>query len=398
MESGAARMKRKIPGYFFLTPVWGEEFTRLYTETAIPAQLALGNLPVIGREPHAKYVIYTTPDDAEVIRSAKVFKYLAGIIPVVFQFISEEIITRYQTQRDCFRRGVVMADEAGAAIIFLKPDVVFAEGSFSTLKRLAESGRDVVFVPGIRTVKQDVARILRDQYQHDGVIRVVPRDLMRIALGHLHPLAYSSFWDQGQGGLVPGNLYWWVGTEGITARCFHLHPLFVYPQRKNAIFFGTEDDDYPSAACPDVSRDYVITDSDELLMIELSDPDRLSSSRLRKGSVADTAMWAEHHANARHRRLLDFSLRMHAGIRDYEAWKKAEKNAELVANAIKTRLRRPAWRLLLSLDWGLVHRMLRRELDRRLAAANSFDGTSRWSLSPMALLQSLRRAIKRELR
>jgi hypothetical protein len=385
-------MKRKIPGYYFLTPVWGREFTRLYIETAIPAQLAPGNLPAIGREPHAKYVIYTTPGDAEAIRSAKVFKSLAETIPIVFHFITEEIIERYQTQGDCFRRGVAMAEEAGAAILFLKPDLVFAEGSFATLKRLAESGHDVVFVPGIRTLKQDVADTLRRHYQKDDIIRVAPRDLMRVALSHLHPLAYSSFWDEGQGGLVPANLFWRVGTEGVAARCFHLHPLLVYPQCKNAIFFGTEDDDYPSAACPDATHDYVVTDSDELLVIELSDPGHLIPTKLRKGSVADAALWAERYANPRHRRLFDLSLRMHAGIRNQEAWNRAEKSAEQVANVIKARLRRPAWRLLLSPDWSFVYRMLRRELERRLAAANNFDGASKWSF--LGLLKSARRAVK----
>jgi len=391
-------MNRKIPGYYFLTPVWGREFTRLFTETAIPAQLAPGNLPAIGSEPHAKYVIYTTPADAGAIRSAKVFKSLAATIPVVFQFISEEIIAPYETQADCFRRGVAMAEEAGAAIIFLKPDLVFAEGSFATLKRLAESGRDVVFVPGIRTLKPHVAGTLRSHYQSDDIIRVAPRDLMRIALGHLHPLAYSSFWQEKQGDLVPANLYWRVGTEGIAARCFHLHPLLVYPQRKHSIFFGTEDDDYPSAACPDASRDYVVTDSDELSVVELSDPNSSSSTGLRKGSVADAALWAEQYANARHRRLLDFRVRMHTGIRDHEAWNRAEKSAEQVASAINARLRRPAWRLLLSPDSSVLRRMLRRELDRRLAAANSGDGPSRWSFSPMILLRSLRRALRTGLR
>ena len=43
-------------------------------------------------------------------------------------------------------------------------------------------------------------------------------------------------------------------------RCFHLHPLMVKPQGPLAEFKSTIDDDLALRACPDSSRDYVVTD------------------------------------------------------------------------------------------------------------------------------------------
>src|SRR4051812_46032270 len=82
---------RKIPGYFFLTPVWGREYTRLYVDVVIPAQLAAGNLPVFRNDPLSRYIIYTTADDANAIRASAAFRALSEIIAPIIEIIDEEI-------------------------------------------------------------------------------------------------------------------------------------------------------------------------------------------------------------------------------------------------------------------------------------------------------------------
>ena len=295
-------------------PVWGPEYTQLFLDVAIPAQLAEGNLPAFHGDPQSKYIIYTTSVDAETIRSSPTFRQLTGIIPTVIECMDEAINAPkavHDKASECFRRGISAADEIGAAIIFLCPDLVFADGSFATLKERAQAGWDVVGTTGIRTRKHAVSFHLRTQYQIGSAIKIMPRDLMRIALEDLHPLADLSWWDEGHSDLLPANLYWRAGSDGIVARCFHLHPLLVLPQKKNAAFFQSADGDYVMAACPDSTRDYVVTDSDEILMIELSDENRNIATAMRKGSVADAALFAEQSANCRHRSLFGFTIRMH---------------------------------------------------------------------------------------
>jgi hypothetical protein len=357
----------------FLTPVWGKAYVQLYLDVVIPAQLASRNLPSFKTESGTKYVVFTTREDMETIQSSPVFKVLSTMVPVAFEFVDISITSNHDRMSDCFRRGISAANAAGAAVIFLTPDIVFADGSFETIKRLADSGHDVVFIPAIRTLKYGVANALKDAFRKGQTIEIYPRDLMRVALDNLHPLADSSWWDEGETDLVPANLYWRVGNEGILGRCFHLHPVFVRPQRKNVKFFGTVDDDYCCAACPDTSKDYVVTDSDELLAVELSDPSHYFRTGFRKGSIDDTVAWAEQSTSKRHRLLFDRTIRMHTGIKNEQIWNQAASQANLVASSIKNSLALPLALIFLGGGSQAFRRLVRLAHDKRLELANEPD-------------------------
>jgi len=347
-ESPGVKGRQSV--FYFLTPVWGESYTRLYVDTVIPAQLARGNLAAFRREPGHRYIIYTRPQDADFIRASASYVALNECVPVTFEFISGRVDLVHDMMTECYRRGIAEAENANAAIIFLTPDIVFSAGSFEEIRRISDGSWDVIYIPAIRTMKKAVSATLASSFQKGNVIEIPARQLMRIALDSLHPLVDASWWDEGEGGLLPATVYWRVGDEGIVARCFHLHPICVYPQRKGVKFFGTVDDDYVTAACPDSSRDMVVSDSDQLAAIELSDPGRHAVSRLAKGSVADAARWAEQYTDERHRKLFKVGIRMHTGIGAPEKWLATEKRAIAVASDIESHLERPAWRLLFDAD------------------------------------------------
>jgi hypothetical protein len=366
-------VKQRAKSYYLLTPVWGESYIQLYLEVVIPAQLGAGNLSAFSDNPSNRYVIFTRAADVEHIRASAVYAQLNTIIRVSIELIEEEIRVPHDTMSNCFRRGINEAQAADAAIIFLTPDLVFATGSFAALKRVCEQGADVVYTPGIRTLKQSVSSVLKT-YAQDGRIAVPPRELMRIALDHLHPLADSSWWEEGDGDLVPANIYWRVRNEGLLGRCFHLHPLLVAPQRREPIFFGTVDDDFVPAACPNQTHDYIVTDSDELLAIELSDPARHFLTGFRKGSIDDVVTWAEQFTDSRHRSLFRRQLRLHVGIQNASLWAEAERKAAAVASAIENKLKRSSWSLFMRREMGLLsRRSLRRAQDQKLARANDFN-------------------------
>lgn len=350
--------------YYFLTPVWGDAYTKLFVDIAIPNQLAAG-LTAFHLE--ARYIIFTTQADADTIRSAPVFQELCSVMEVQFVLLDNAAVSTHDRMSACYRRGVAMADHEDAGIVFLTPDMIFAAGSLARIKTVAESGHRAMFVTAIRTLKQQVVAELSHR-------AFAPRRLMRIALNNLHPLAFSSFW-HGNGELLPANLYWLIGNEAILARCFHLHPIYVWPQRKNAVFFGTVDDDFFTAACPDESTDYVVTNSDEFLAIELSDPAHFFHTVYRKGSIAGAAKWAEHFASARHRRLFDRAILLHTGIEESKIARAAYREADQIAAAINERLRAPWYKLLMQSGLPLLGRITRANLDRRLAAANGSDSS-----------------------
>lgn len=361
---------RRPSGFHFMTPVWGEAYIRLLLDIVMPAQLAPGNLPGLRDLDRCRYLIYTTPADAEIIVSAPVYRALSTTIPVQIEFIADQMNVPHDAMSNCYRRGISLADARGAAAVFLTPDLVFSDGAFKRLQDLAGEGCRVVYIAGIRLIKQRAARALQDKFMTGDVIAVGPRDLMAIALQNLHPLAISSFWEEGDDDLIPANLYWRAGEHGILARCFHLHPVLVLPERKHAIFFGTVDDDYVPAACPDPSGDYVSRDSDELLAVELSDLDHHFLTGLRKRSLDDVAYWADMATHGRHRSLLKVPIRLHTGMVDEASWRVAERRSSEVAASIESLLDRPDLRLLWSSPRTLERRLFRRAREKQLQLVN----------------------------
>jgi len=364
-------------GYYFLTPVWGESYTRLFLDICVPALLSPGNLPVFQNDPNSQFIIFTTYEDAQTIRAAPVFKDLSETITVNIEYILAPKphplsgqIPKHDTMSLCHRRGLAMADAADAATLFLNPDLVFADGSFRTVKRLAEEGKDVILVPGIRTIKQTVPRALK-RYQHNNTITVPPRDLMQITLDNLHPVSYSSFWDEGGDDLVAANLYWRAGNEGIVARCYHLHIILIYPQRKNAVFFSTIDADLILTACPDNRYDHVISDSDDFLMIELSDKNQMYLFGIPKASAKGVIDWAEFGAHTRHRQFLQTPIFMRIGDADRGAWQNALKQSDTIVKKLNKGLTRSKLLLILTDRLALAKRMRLYVSYVRLKRANS---------------------------
>jgi len=62
--------------------------------------------------------------------------------------------------------------------------------------------------------------------------------------------------------------------ECLLVRGLYLHPLMVYPRNRNATPFGAIDTDYLINACPDYSDYHVVTDSDEMALVEFSATDK----------------------------------------------------------------------------------------------------------------------------
>jgi hypothetical protein len=316
-------------GLQIIVPVWGEAYTRLFAELCLPTLLAPGNIPALPHRERHVFAIYTTPDDRRIIEAAPAFALLSRTIAVEFHPVRArvgQIINHYDVQSDCFRRAIRRADAANRAMVFLTPDLVMADGSLRGLARIAGTGARAVLGVGIRLDKAPARERLL-AYRADDAIAIVPRDLVRLALGALHPIARAHMFHGESDAIQLSNLYWRVGGEGLVARCFHLHPFLVYPRVKNAPFSNTVDGDYLEAACPDPADAYIITDSDEFSAWELSDADRRVPTIPRTRPLADFLTWVRNKTTPRHRALAGHAIRIHCGMTDAALWQQAERES-----------------------------------------------------------------------
>jgi hypothetical protein len=185
--------------------------------------------------------------------------------------------------------------------------------------------------------------LLRHFYKpEETVLSAAPRELVGVALEHLHPIEKKYYWGEGFS-RFPIHAYWPVNDEGLVARCFYLHPIMVNPLIRGVKPQITVDADYVDLSCPDLSDIYVCRDSDEIACFELTDPDaedlNAATSSTEVSSAWDYARWAVVHANplyTSHMHHWFFQIPIHIHATDFSSdWKKIN----LMSAAIAARVR-----------------------------------------------------------
>jgi hypothetical protein len=333
--------------FIFSTPVWGAGHVGLFLNVGLPSLLAPGNLSGLTGNTENRYLIYTLCEYEKDIRAAPSYQRLTSILAVEIILIQKEIEVPHRTMSDCHIDSLRRAEEVGAAAVFIPPDCVWSDGSMVRLEALSQSGKSVVHVSGVRLDRDGIVPEFAGRYSEDrAVLSIEPRDLVAMGLRHLHPIARSHFFNEYEGGLMPANLVWSVEDEGLLLRCFHLHPLMVKTQVPLAEFKSTIDDDLALRACPDSSRDHVVTDSDELLVFEMSALSHAVGTICRKGSIEGIAAWAEYGTNSRHRELIRDCIRIHSGPLTGPMWRGKEIESSKVVDKLSELSRLSRWQLL----------------------------------------------------
>ena len=253
-----------------ITHVWGREYLDTFLDTSLPSQLASGNVPALPAG--SRYRILTRSIHREELNTHPMVRALRKVIPVDIVVIDaldrqKGVARQHDLMKACHQRAVADVLEANAAIIFLSADFIFSADALAAVVQRHRQGYRAVVNTGLRLNKESFLRHL-DQSRAP-LAALSSRELMRMALPHLHPHTTSKFADARSSSLFPTAVYWRVGSDGLLARCLHLHPLMVDPMR-HVFVKGTIDGRYVFSACPDFSRVHVVTDSDELQMFELT--------------------------------------------------------------------------------------------------------------------------------
>jgi len=307
-----------VPPIHIITPVWGTAYTRCFLDIGLRSLMSPGNLPGLASEPRNVIHLLTTAADLKVIEKSPVWNCAKQVAECLVDVIGADAVNvsnPHETMSVCHRRAIEAGDAAGAALMFYAPDVVIADGGMRTLVRLLAAGKRAVQVVGLRMQKEEVVPLLlRDHIAADGTNLVISsRELMAMAMAHLHPLTKMHVDGMNEYDLMPQEIFWPAGKHGLVARCFHIHPLLVYPRVRNAPFSTTIDDDYLRTACPDPNDEYVVTDSDELCVFELSSMQRALIGLRRQPDYRDVAEWAWSSARPHHLEHFSRRIILHTG-------------------------------------------------------------------------------------
>ncbi|MFZ5865769.1 MAG: hypothetical protein ACOYXY_07810 [Thermodesulfobacteriota bacterium] len=325
----------------FIIAVWGDSFTDLFLEIGLPSQLMAGNLRHFRGRVDVLYTIYTRSRDRQTIERSAAYEALRNLLPTEISLIDDidPALHSHTILTECHQRALLRPRPTESALVFLTPDTLWADRSFANLERIALLGKKSVLVPTVRVLKESfVPAILQIKHDYDlPELQLSARELVAATLKHLHPFSACLFWDAQEFSSIPYSIYWRVGTEGVVARCFHMHPLLIIWHRAGDILSNTIDGELVYDAYPDSTAIHVVTDSDEIFAAEISSAAHLNntSTSMYLSRTTLTAGWALRHANPHHRKYFEHKIRIHSGAIS-PGWKAIEAESDAAAARIFT--------------------------------------------------------------
>ncbi|MEM7680334.1 MAG: hypothetical protein AAF288_00095 [Planctomycetota bacterium] len=341
------------PGLSISDVVWGESYTRAFADWVLPTRLSPGNFGALQGRSADRYTIYTTRADRRRVEQSDAYPRLSELIDVRFQEIDGWIDAdrlradpneRYALLTRCHVHAVDDARRDRSAMVFLHPDAVWSDGTFALLLDLLRQGKRAVLQPGLRVAQEGFGPVFLKAFPCDdrGARVADARTLVRLAVRHLHKISRDSRWNANPMIDHPAHLYFPVGASGragLVARCFHLHPLMIWPVHWKTHIPTTIDGPFLRACCPDLQDLHVIDDSDDSIVLEISDASmRYPASIPRKGRLDAVAAWAGASIDSHHRAYFERAIRLHADDLDAR-WTSVEQQAEQVARDVLARLR-----------------------------------------------------------
>ncbi|MBI9109606.1 radical SAM/SPASM domain-containing protein [Maridesulfovibrio ferrireducens] len=322
-----------------ITVVWGEEFTSCFMNSVLPTQLGAGNLDALNTDSRSLYIIYTTPENAEYIKSSPIFTNLKETIDVRIYFIDQcytDEKNKYKMMTLCHKHSVRKAHQAGARLIFLPPDDIFSDSTFRVIYQKSAKGYKAIMVGTTRVIKEEFLPAMNNKFFSDGKLEVPikGRNLVEMALDCWHPDTKSCFVDAEEFSGWPSQLFWEVPGEGVLAHNFHLHPIMVYPKELHS-FNGTVDDDCVQKICGNFDDIYIVQDSDEMIGFDLSERETRIIQTEAKVEMSSLLGWMKDYTDEFHRKYVTHKIYFHCNPIS-EKWNEISRKAEAFVNSILT--------------------------------------------------------------
>jgi hypothetical protein len=320
----------------FVTAVWGREYVQLFLDITLPSILADNNLPAAKSHFNCRYKIYTAVDDFNVIKYAEVIKVLHEHAQVELIPITDFSGNKYEVASRCYRKATSDALQDRAAIIYLIPDMILADGSLGYIAEQLSSGKKAVLVAGMRASKESAVPVLIENYKRDETISITSKALVGLMMRHIHPLMRHHMWDEDrQGGFHPSFFCWQVTECGFYVHCAHLQPVAVdfSEQTRHLAFQGTIDDDLLAALDPQSDEIDVVTDSDKVVWFELSSRDHTFGLPTRR-ELWGVVSWLRAATSPKNRELLRLAIKIHSDDLQSPEWQKIGNRGSFVVNTI----------------------------------------------------------------
>ena len=186
--------------FHFLVPVWGQAYTRRFTDVCLPMILTPGNLGGLARSEDDLFVILTTRADGQFICESPAFGRLQALIPTKFIYVDDgkvDMSRPHAAMSACYDIAMQSTDvrPGSTYFVFLTPDSFWSDGTFTNLVQLREDGKKVVMTMALRVDDEAAASMVRASIARNPDNPAIARSqLVRFAIRNLHPMGRAHNW------------------------------------------------------------------------------------------------------------------------------------------------------------------------------------------------------------
>lgn len=261
--------EQRAQAFHVVTVVWGRSYVELFLDVAVPNQMTPGNLGALPAG--SRYRVFTSPEDFETLAASSILARVNDMMPVdviAMPELAESAVNPLDRLITAHRLALQDARPSRAVLVFLNADHFMSEGALAAVVRRHAAGSRAVGSTGVRLDKDTFIAALQTR---GGVRSLASRDLVALALDHLHPFTLAHMIGGTRSACWPISVYWNVPGEGILARAFYLHSLMVDSACLDVL--PNIDAKYLGQACPVPDEVHLVCDSDELCLFELSHAD-----------------------------------------------------------------------------------------------------------------------------
>jgi hypothetical protein len=257
-----------------LVPVWGASYTSQFLEISLPTLLSPGNLPSLAKALPCKLVFLTSSTDAADLKNHAAVHYLRSVCDVEISVI-DDLITgdNYSTTITlAYARAVRAAGDAmlDTCFFFMISDYIVADGSLANVLARMQAGYSGTVAGNFQVVEESAKGSFFKTFDaNKSNIIVRPRELMRWALDHLHPMTLANMVNFPLCHTTHSNrLFWRVDDNTLIGRFYLMHMICIRPEITQFVIGSSCDYSFIPEMCPS-GNVYVLTDSDDYLVVEM---------------------------------------------------------------------------------------------------------------------------------
>jgi hypothetical protein len=264
--------------FCFIIPVWGASFSKTFEELSIPALLSSKNFgsSLIGK---ISSVHIASDFSTKVwLEKQKNFKDLKRHVETQFILIEDiyEENSPHITMTNAYLQTIEKQLKKNPSnknyFIFLTPDSIWSNGSFSHLIGYAKNGYEAIFVAGLRVNKQSSWRSWKREAAKQKSHRFFAKNMLSITLRNLHSMSKElNFLGERFNNEWPAHLYFINRDKtALVAKCFHLHPLMVYVKKNIKLGNDTIDGNFVKKLNIPEKKKLVINNIDQCFGIDMT--------------------------------------------------------------------------------------------------------------------------------